>query len=113
MFFQIFLSPQVKQCVNITYTHGIYLLRHQLLNKLKNLGIIRKYQYPPPQGRPTTDTRPGPKHTPAHAPPPANETPPSKAHPTNHQTPNKRPSNAPKPAFRKHARRNRQKIRLR
>ena len=34
MFCQIFLSPQVKQCV-ITYKHGIYKLPHKLPNDLR------------------------------------------------------------------------------
>ena len=39
MFYQIFLSPQVKRCVTITYKHGIYKLPHKLLNNLR-LGIL-------------------------------------------------------------------------
>ena len=35
MFYRIFLSPQVKQCTIITYTHGIYGLPHQLPNYLR------------------------------------------------------------------------------
>ena len=35
MFYQTFLSPQVKQCVIITYKHGIYELPHELPNHLK------------------------------------------------------------------------------
>ena len=40
MFYQIFLSPQVKQCTIITYEHGIYELPHELPNglRLKILG---------------------------------------------------------------------------
>ena len=34
MFYQIFLSPQVKQCAIITYKHGIWNLPHELLNDL-------------------------------------------------------------------------------
>ena len=30
MFYQIFLSPQVKQCAIITYKHGIFELRQEL-----------------------------------------------------------------------------------
>ena len=30
MFYQIFLSPQVKWCLIITYKHGIYELPHKL-----------------------------------------------------------------------------------
>ena len=32
MFYQTFLSPQLKRCAIITYKHGIYELPHQLLN---------------------------------------------------------------------------------
>ena len=32
MFYQIFLSPQVKRWVIITYKHGIYELPHELPN---------------------------------------------------------------------------------
>ena len=35
MFYQIFLLPQVKQCVIITYKHGVYELPHELLNDLR------------------------------------------------------------------------------
>ena len=35
MFLQIFLSSQVKQCVIITYKHGIYELPHNLLKEMK------------------------------------------------------------------------------
>ena len=35
MFRQTFLSPQVKRCAIITYTHGIYELTQELLNDLK------------------------------------------------------------------------------
>ena len=34
MFYQIFLSPQVKKCAIITYEHGIYELLHELPNNL-------------------------------------------------------------------------------
>ena len=34
MFYQIFLSPQVKWCVIITYKHGIHELPHELPNDL-------------------------------------------------------------------------------
>ena len=33
MFYQIFLSPQVKQWAVISYQHGIHELPHELLNK--------------------------------------------------------------------------------
>ena len=38
MFYQIFLSPQVKQWAIITYKHGIYDLSHELTNDLRILG---------------------------------------------------------------------------
>ena len=34
MFYQIFLSPQVKECVIIAYKHGIYELRYKFSNDL-------------------------------------------------------------------------------
>ena len=44
MFYQIFLSPQVKRCAIITYEHGIYELPHELPNDLRRrkLGNIRE-----------------------------------------------------------------------
>ena len=44
LFYQIFLSQQVKRCAIITYKHGIYKLPQELLNdlRLRNLGNIRK-----------------------------------------------------------------------
>ena len=39
MFFQIFISPQVKQCAIITYKHGIYELPHELQNNLRSSEI--------------------------------------------------------------------------
>ena len=47
MFYQIFLSPQVKQCAIITYKHGTYELPHKMLNDLKlrilgNKNVSRK-----------------------------------------------------------------------
>ena len=49
MFYQIFLSPQVKRWVIITYKHGIYIRvasqvaeRLKILEDLKKLGNIRK-----------------------------------------------------------------------
>ena len=39
MFYQIFLSPQVKQCAIITYKHDMYELTQELPN---DLGLIRK-----------------------------------------------------------------------
>ena len=38
MFYQTFLSPQVKRCAIITYKHNIYELPYELPNDL------RKYQ---------------------------------------------------------------------
>ena len=35
MFYQIFLSPQVKRCAIVTYKHGIYELPHELPNDLR------------------------------------------------------------------------------
>ena len=35
VFYQILLSPQVKQCAIITYKHGIYDLPHKLPNNLR------------------------------------------------------------------------------
>ena len=45
MIYRIFLSPQAKRWVIITYKHGIYELPHELPNslKLKVLGNIRKF----------------------------------------------------------------------
>ena len=34
MFYQIFLSPQVKRCAIISYKHGIYELPHEFPNDL-------------------------------------------------------------------------------
>ena len=41
MFYQIFLSPQVKRCSIITDKHGIYEFLHDLTNDLK-LTILGK-----------------------------------------------------------------------
>ena len=35
MFFQIFLSPQVKRSMSIINTHGIFELPHMLANNLR------------------------------------------------------------------------------
>ena len=43
MFYQTSLSPQVKQCVIITYKHGIYEFSHKLPNDL-GLTILRNQQ---------------------------------------------------------------------
>ena len=44
IFYQIFLSPQVKRCAIITYKHGIYELPQELPNdlRLRKLGNIWK-----------------------------------------------------------------------
>ena len=46
MFYQIFLSPQKKQCAIITYRQGTYELPHELPNDLRSdlrkLGNVRK-----------------------------------------------------------------------
>ena len=44
MFYQTFLSPQVKPWASITSKHGIYELPHELKNdlRLRKLGNIRK-----------------------------------------------------------------------
>ena len=48
MFYQIFLSPQVKRCAIITYKHGIYELPYELPNdlRLRKLENIRKLSKP-------------------------------------------------------------------
>ena len=43
MFYQIFLSPQVKQCAIINYEHGIYELPHEFPNDLR-LSIVGNYE---------------------------------------------------------------------
>ena len=40
MFYQIFLSPQVKRCAINTYNHGIYGLPHELPNDLRLRKVI-------------------------------------------------------------------------
>ena len=40
MFYQIFLSPQVKRYAIITYKHGVYELPHELPKNLR----LKKYQ---------------------------------------------------------------------
>ena len=44
MFYQTFLSPQVKRCVIISYKHGMYKLPHELPKNLilRKLGNIRR-----------------------------------------------------------------------
>ena len=48
MFYQIFLSTQVKQWAIITYKHSIYELPHELPYdlRLRKLGKIRKVSKP-------------------------------------------------------------------
>ena len=41
MFYQIFLSPQLKLCAINTNKHGTYHLRHELVNELRHR-ILRK-----------------------------------------------------------------------
>ena len=41
MFYQLFLSPEVKRRAIIIYKHGIHELPHELLNHLKH-GILGK-----------------------------------------------------------------------
>ena len=43
MFYQLFLSPQVKGCVIITYKHGIMGLPHELPSDL-GLRILGNYE---------------------------------------------------------------------
>ena len=43
MFYQIFLSSQVKQCGIITYKHGIYQLPHELPFDLR-VRILGNYE---------------------------------------------------------------------
>ena len=43
MFYQIFLSPQVKRGATITYRHDIYELPHELPNDLR-LKDLRKLE---------------------------------------------------------------------
>ena len=48
MFYQIFLSLEVKRCAIISYKHGIYELSHELpndlrLRKLGNRGKVSKF----------------------------------------------------------------------
>ena len=38
MFYQAFLSPQVKRCAITTYKHGIYKLPHEFAERLNTLG---------------------------------------------------------------------------
>ena len=42
IFYQIFLSPQVKRCAIITYKHGIYELPHTGCQKTQDFKDLRK-----------------------------------------------------------------------
>ena len=44
MFYQVFLSPQLKRCAITTNKHGNYELPHEMPNdlRLRKLGNIRK-----------------------------------------------------------------------
>ena len=42
MFWQIFLSPQMKRSVIVINIHGIYELPHELPNNLRNITKISK-----------------------------------------------------------------------
>ena len=45
MFYQIFISPQVKRWAIVTYKYGIYELSHELPNDFRLRSYeIRKYQ---------------------------------------------------------------------
>ena len=44
MFYQIFLSSQVKQWAINTYKHGVYELPHELLKDLRLILRLGKYQ---------------------------------------------------------------------
>ena len=40
MFYQVFLSPQVKHWAIITYTHGIYEWSHGLLSRPAKMKVL-------------------------------------------------------------------------
>ena len=42
MFYQIFLSQQVKRCAIITYKHGIYEFPYELPNDLRFRILVNK-----------------------------------------------------------------------
>ena len=67
MFYQIFLSPQVKRCPIITYKHGTYELQND--STLKKLGNITKLSNDSPAPSPPPKTK---------APPTLEENPPKK-----------------------------------
>ena len=64
MFYQIFISPQVKRCVILAYKHSIYMLFHEMLKNLRKLGAIRKVSKPdsmtPQHPAPPPNTPPTP-----------------------------------------------------
>ena len=86
MFYQISLSPQVKQWAIVTYKHGIYELPYQLPNNLpaahtrkmtqdpRKLGNIRKVPRPDRTISPAPSPRKDPRN-PATEPPPRRATP--------------------------------------
>ena len=43
MFYQIFLSPQVKRWAIVTYKHGIYELPNELRNNLTFVTLVLKF----------------------------------------------------------------------
>ena len=114
IFYQIFLSPQVKRCEIITYKYGINLMSHQLPNNirlggfsthtrkkkrdLRNYEISEKWPHPRQnQNSPNTKKEP-PKNR--------NQTPPAMRHPTKNQSQPQRPHewlHPPKPAARRNA----------
>ena len=44
MFYQIFLSPQVKRYAIITYKHGIYELPHELPKNLRLRKVLKLHR---------------------------------------------------------------------
>ena len=90
MFYQIFLSPEVKRCAIITYKHGIYKLPHKLTNYLRptafsplgGLANTRKEKDSDHRILGYTRIVPKPHRTPAqHASPRPNESPERYPHP--------------------------------
>ena len=78
MFYQIFLSPQVKRCAIITYKHGICELSHELPNNLRvrilgnneisnkvsklHRKVVQRPHHPPKTTTPPTPAKHGPCH---------------------------------------------------
>ena len=62
MFYQIFLSPQVKRYASITYKHGIYELPNDLrlkgLRKLRNIRKVPRLHSPMPSPPAEMETPP-------------------------------------------------------